>query len=74
MIRFNRRERSASTAEGDQYRAQYAGVVEVDETYVGGRDQGKVRAPNPDTFLSDVVAYREVRGVSRTRKLSSIGQ
>jgi hypothetical protein len=51
-------------------RERLSGVVKVDETYVGGRDQGKVRAPNPDSKKSIVVIAVELiepKGFGRIR-------
>lgn len=51
-------------------REPLGGVVEVDETYVGGRDEGKIRAPQPDSKKSIVVVAVELRrpkGFGRVR-------
>ena len=51
-------------------RERLSGVVEVDETYVGGRDQGKIRAPNPNSKKSIVVIAVELiepKGFGRIR-------
>lgn len=51
-------------------RERLSGVVEVDETYVGGRDEGKTRAPHPDSKKSIVVIAVELlepKGFGRIR-------
>jgi transposase-like protein len=51
-------------------RERLAGVVEVDETYVGGRDEGKRRAPQLDRNRSVVVVAVELlqpKGFGRVR-------
>ncbi len=51
-------------------RERLSGVVEVDETYVGGRDIGKTRAPRPDSKKSIVAVAVEVqdpKGFGRVR-------
>ena len=51
-------------------RERLSGVIEVDETYVGGRDTGKTRAPHPDSKKSIVavaVELQEPKGFGRVR-------
>lgn len=51
-------------------RERLSGVVEVDETYVGGRDDGKTRAPQPDSKKSVVIVAVEMlqpKGFGRIR-------
>ena len=51
-------------------RERLSGIVEVDETYVGGRDVGKTRAPHPDSKKSIVIIAIEVqepKGFGRIR-------
>ncbi len=51
-------------------RERLAGVVEVDETYVGGRDEGKRRAPQLDSNKSVVAVAIELlqpKGFGRVR-------
>lgn len=51
-------------------RDQLSGLVEVDETFVGGRDSGKIRPPQPDSRKSiGVVAVEllEPKGFGRIR-------
>lgn len=51
-------------------REQLSGVVEVDETYVGGRDKGRTRAPQPQSKKSIVVVAIELlnpKGFGRVR-------
>jgi transposase-like protein len=46
------------------------GIVEVDETYVGGRDEGKIRAPHEDSKKAIVVVAIEMlqpKGFGRVR-------
>ncbi len=48
-----------------------AGVVEVDETYVDGRDEGKTRAPQLDSKKAVVVVAAELlqpKGFGRVRR------
>jgi hypothetical protein len=46
-------------------RERLCGVVEVDETYVGGRDQDKGRAPNPVCFTPSQIAKNPYYGFLR---------
>jgi len=51
-------------------RNKLSGIVEVDETYVGGRDERKTRAPHPDSKKSIVaiaVELQEPKGFGRIR-------
>jgi hypothetical protein len=51
-------------------RERLCGVVEVDETYIGGRDEGKTRAPQLDTKKSVAVVAIELlqpKGFARVR-------
>lgn len=51
-------------------RDRLSGKVEVDETYVGGRDVGKIRAPHPNSKKSIVAIAVEViepKGFGRVR-------
>lgn len=51
-------------------RERLSGLVEVDETFVGGRDSGRIRAPQPDSRKSIVVVAVELlepKGFGRIR-------
>ena len=51
-------------------RERLSGVVEVDETYIGGRDEGKTRAPQADSKKSIVIVAVELlqpKGFGRIR-------
>ena len=51
-------------------REKLKGIVEVDEAYVGGRDTGSIRAPNPDSKKAIVIIAVELlepKGFGRVR-------
>jgi transposase-like protein len=51
-------------------REKLEGIVEVDESYVGGRDTGNVRAPNPESKKAIVIIAVEIlepKGFGRVR-------
>ncbi|NQZ10137.1 MAG: IS1595 family transposase [Algicola sp.] len=54
----------------DPEREKLTGIVEVDETYIGGRDTGNVRAPNPESKKAIVIIAVEIlepKGFGRVR-------
>lgn len=60
-------------------REKLSGLVEVDETYIGGRDTGKIRAPQPESKKSIVAVAVEIHqpkgfGRIRLRRLNSATQ
>lgn len=60
-------------------REKLSGLVEVDETFVGGRDTGKIRAPQPESKKSVVAVAVEIHqpkgfGRIRLQRLNSATQ